>query len=82
VCPWTATGVGPHPVNSGFPVAIGDQRINSKLAHFSDLLTLAAWNLGFKDEAIEQCKIALNFEPNNQRFKDNLAIMERLYHHL
>jgi len=44
-----------------------------------DLLTLAAWNLGLKDEAIEQCKIALNFEPNNQRFKDNLAIMERLY---
>ena len=36
-----------------------------------DLAAISAFNLGLKDIAIEQGKLALAFEPNNERFKNN-----------
>jgi glycosyltransferase involved in cell wall biosynthesis len=41
-----------------------------------DLCSIAAWNLGFKDESIEMVKKAIEFEPTNQRFLTNLKSME------
>jgi hypothetical protein len=41
-----------------------------------DLCSIAAWNLGFKEEAIEMVKKALEFEPTNQRFLNNLKSMK------
>lgn len=40
-----------------------------------DYASIAAWHLGLKDEAIEQCKKALEFAPNDERLKNNLAMM-------
>lgn len=37
-----------------------------------DLAALAAWNLGMKEIAIEQGKLALDLEPENGRLRDNL----------
>lgn len=41
-----------------------------------DYASIAAWNLGLKNEAIEQCKKALEFAPEDSRLKANLAMME------
>lgn len=41
-----------------------------------DLAAIAAYNLGYKDVAIEQGRLALSLEPDNQRLKKNLAIYE------
>lgn len=40
-----------------------------------DYCSIAAWHLGFKDEAIEQCKKALEFAPEDSRLQNNLAMM-------
>lgn len=40
-----------------------------------DLASVAFWNLGRKPEAIEQCRVALEAEPDNQRIQGNLAMM-------
>jgi len=40
-----------------------------------DYLSIAAWHLGMKAEAIEHCKKALEFAPNDERIKANLAMM-------
>lgn len=41
-----------------------------------DLAAIAAHQLGFKKEAIEQGALALSFEPNNERLKNNQAFYE------
>ena len=41
-----------------------------------DYCSISAWNLGFKDEAIEECKKALEFAPDNERLKSNLVMMQ------
>lgn len=38
-----------------------------------DLAAISAYNLGLKDVAIEQGKLALNYEPDNIRLKNNLT---------
>lgn len=38
-----------------------------------DLAAISAYNLGLKDIAIEQGKLALNYEPDNIRLRNNLA---------
>jgi hypothetical protein len=40
------------------------------------LAAVAAWNLGLKDVAREQAKLALDHAPNDERLKANLAFME------
>ena len=40
-----------------------------------DLASVCAWNLGLKEAAIAQAKIALDFEPENERFINNLRLM-------
>lgn len=40
-----------------------------------DLGSIAAWQLGHKEEAIELCKKALEFDPSNPRLLDNLKMM-------
>jgi glycosyltransferase involved in cell wall biosynthesis len=40
-----------------------------------DLASIAAWNLGLKDSAIEFCKKALEFNPTDSRLIANLASM-------
>ena len=40
-----------------------------------DLASVCAWNLGLKEAAVKQCEIALQFEPENERFKGNLKAM-------
>lgn len=40
-----------------------------------DLASLGAWNLGLKDEAIELCKKALEFNPTDSRLVRNLQQM-------
>lgn len=40
-----------------------------------DLASIAAWNLGLVDSAIEHCQKALEFAPENIRLIDNLALM-------
>lgn len=42
-----------------------------------DYASIAAWNLGLKDQAIEQVKLALQFAPNDVRIAANLEMMER-----
>jgi glycosyltransferase involved in cell wall biosynthesis len=37
-----------------------------------DLIAIAAYHLGLKEKAIEQGELALSFEPDNERFKNNL----------
>jgi len=41
-----------------------------------DFASLASWNLGWKDKAIEYCKYALNINPTDGRLQNNLKIME------
>lgn len=41
-----------------------------------DLASIAAWHLGIKDIALEQAKLALEKEPNDQRLKNNLVFIE------
>lgn len=40
-----------------------------------DLASIAAWNLGLKDEAIQLCQEALKFAPTDPRLLNNLASM-------
>lgn len=40
-----------------------------------DLGSIAAWNLGLKDEAIQLCREALKFAPTDSRLLNNLASM-------
>lgn len=40
-----------------------------------DLASIAAWNLGLKDEAIQLCQEALKFAPTDPRLLNNLAKM-------
>ena len=40
-----------------------------------DLASIAAWNLGLKDEAIQLCQEALKFNPTEPRLLKNLAFM-------
>jgi glycosyltransferase involved in cell wall biosynthesis len=40
-----------------------------------DLASIAAWNLGFKDQAVELCKKALEFNPTDSRLIQNLKSM-------
>lgn len=40
-----------------------------------DLASIAAWNLGLKDQAIEFCRKALEFSPNDTRLLSNLEQM-------
>ena len=40
-----------------------------------DLASIAAWNLGLKDEAVQLCKEALKFSPEDQRLIANLGLM-------
>ena len=49
------------------PVVWGSQ------AH--DLASLAAWHLGMTDICIEQARIAVDLEPENERLKANLAFV-------
>lgn len=37
-----------------------------------DLLAMAAWKLGFREEALAQGQVAVSFEPGDQRLKENL----------
>lgn len=37
-----------------------------------DLLSISAWNLGMRDKAIEQIKIAIEKDPNDLRLRSNL----------
>ena len=41
-----------------------------------DYASIAAWNLGLKDEAISLCKQAVDLAPNNERIAANLLKME------
>ena len=41
-----------------------------------DLASIAAWHLGMKDKAIQHCKKALEFAPNDARLIGNLGMME------
>ena len=40
-----------------------------------DLAAIAAWNLGLKDIALEQAKLALSLEPDDKRLQDNVRFM-------
>lgn len=40
-----------------------------------DYASIAAWNLGIKDKAIEQAELALQFSPNDVRLANNLRLM-------
>lgn len=42
-----------------------------------DLASISAWNLGMKDVALEQARIAVEKTPNDQRLLDNLEFIER-----
>ena len=41
-----------------------------------DLASIASWHLGMKEQAIEYCKKALEFNPTDLRLLDNLKSME------
>jgi hypothetical protein len=41
-----------------------------------DYASIAAWNLGFKTEAVEFVKKALEFAPSDTRLLNNLKLME------
>ena len=55
-------------------VYTGDPAVWGYWAH--DLAAVAAWNLGLKDVAREQAKLALDHAPDDDRLKANLAFME------
>jgi tetratricopeptide (TPR) repeat protein len=40
-----------------------------------DLAAIAAWNMGLKDSAIEQAKIAVSLSPDDKRLQDNVKWM-------
>ena len=40
-----------------------------------DLASIAAWNLGLKEQAVDLCKKALEFNPKDQRLLSNLEQM-------
>ena len=40
-----------------------------------DYASIAAWNLGMKEVAIEQCELALQHDPNEARLLENLRLM-------
>lgn len=40
-----------------------------------DYASIAAWNIGLQDAAIEQCKLALQFTPDDERLRNNLRMM-------
>lgn len=42
-----------------------------------DLASIAAWNLGFKEKALDYCRIAAKIVPNDGRIAANLAMMEQ-----
>lgn len=50
-----------------------DPEVWGALPH--DYASIAAWNLGMKDMAVEHINAALAFEPHNERFQRNLALM-------
>lgn len=41
-----------------------------------DYASIAAWNLGMKDAAIEQCELALQHAPDDARLIENLRLMK------
>lgn len=41
-----------------------------------DLASIAAWNLGMIDEAINQCELAIEKNPNDSRLKNNLVLIK------
>lgn len=43
-----------------------------------DYASIAAWNLGMKEIAIEQAKLALTLAPDNVRIADNLNLMQEV----
>lgn len=45
-----------------------------------DLGSIAAWNLGLKEEAIQMCKKALEFNPKDARLMSNLVKMTEAEH--
>lgn len=45
-------------------------------AHPHDLAAIAAWNMGMHDVALEQAKLALTFDPNEFRLRENVRFME------
>jgi tetratricopeptide (TPR) repeat protein len=40
-----------------------------------DYASIAAWNLGMMDAAIEQCELAIQHAPNDERLQENLRLM-------
>ena len=40
-----------------------------------DYASIAAWNLGFNEQAITLCKQALEFNPTDKRLLNNLELM-------
>jgi glycosyltransferase involved in cell wall biosynthesis len=55
-------------------VYTGDPAVWGYYAH--DLVAIAAWNMGLKDEARKQAKLALEHAPDDERLNANLAFME------
>lgn len=51
-----------------------DPEVWGYMAH--DYAAIAAWNMGLKDAAIEQARLALAIEPENPRLQENLRFME------
>lgn len=41
-----------------------------------DLLSIASWNMGLYEESLEQSRLALSRNPNDQRLKNNLTLVE------
>jgi tetratricopeptide (TPR) repeat protein len=46
-------------------------------AYPHDLLSIAAWELGLRDESLIHAKRALELEPNNIRFQNNVKSIEQ-----
>lgn len=53
-----------------------DPEVWGALPH--DFASIAAWNLGMKEIAIEQAKLALTLAPDNVRIADNLNLMQEV----
>ena len=53
-----------------------DPEVWGALPH--DYASIAAWNLGMKEIAIEQAKMALTLAPDNVRIADNLRLMQEV----
>ena len=52
-----------------------DPEVWGALPH--DYASIAAWNLGLKEQAITQAKLALQFKPDDVRIAANLEMMEK-----